>query len=54
MLQEVICDYQINLENATNLSSSVLGVGIKLSYPYKFMSDYKYFPNNVKDIKDYI
>ena len=23
----MICDYQINLENATNLSSSVLGVG---------------------------
>ena len=25
-----------------------------LSYPYKFMSDYLYFLNNLKDIKDYI
>ena len=27
MSQEVICNYQVNLENATNLSSSLLGVG---------------------------
>ena len=25
-----------------------------LSYPYKFMSGYLYFPNNFKDIKDHI
>ena len=25
-----------------------------LSYPYKFMSGYLYFPNNLKDIKDHI
>ena len=25
-----------------------------LSYSYKFMSGYLYFPNNLKDIKDHI
>ena len=25
-----------------------------LSYPYKFMSGYLYFPKNLKDIEDYI
>ena len=29
------------------------GIGI-LSYPYKFMSGYLYFPKSLKDIKDHI
>ena len=27
---------------------------ILLSYPFKFMSCYLYFPNHLKDIKDHI